>query len=289
MPALTHRSHDVRAFLWACELDVAVRKPGNVSVASPGHGMAADMFVAAAQAAAEPLFARDASVGARIEHAVIAAYRAAGCNTSLGILLLCAPIAAARERSPSARSASTLRRAVEDVLSTLDVDDARATYRAIVHANPGGLGRVADHDVRDPPRIDLRAAMREAADRDSIARQYANGFADIFDAGLPRFDAASVSIRDAVLSVYLAFLTRLPDSHVMRKLGDDAARSLMDDASRWRERHPGPPTTDAHALAQWDDELKDRGVNPGTSADLTVATAFVAACLHPALTDTPLR
>ncbi len=32
------------AFLRACELDVAVRKPGNVSDASPGHGMHAALF-----------------------------------------------------------------------------------------------------------------------------------------------------------------------------------------------------------------------------------------------------
>ncbi len=38
-------------FLQACWLDVAVRKPGNVSLASAGHRMQADMFLASAQAA----------------------------------------------------------------------------------------------------------------------------------------------------------------------------------------------------------------------------------------------
>ncbi|MBU6260903.1 MAG: triphosphoribosyl-dephospho-CoA synthase, partial [Burkholderiales bacterium] len=54
------------AFLRACELDVAVRKPGNVSRASPGHGMTAELFVASARAAAGPLFERGAGVGRRI-------------------------------------------------------------------------------------------------------------------------------------------------------------------------------------------------------------------------------
>jgi len=39
-----------RAYLWACALDVVVRKPGNVSVASPGHGMVAEQFVTSATA-----------------------------------------------------------------------------------------------------------------------------------------------------------------------------------------------------------------------------------------------
>ncbi|MGE8472213.1 MAG: triphosphoribosyl-dephospho-CoA synthase, partial [Paraburkholderia hospita] len=36
-------------------------------------------------------------------------------------------------------------------------------------------------------------------------------------------------------------------------------------------------------LAAWDNTLKRGGINPGTSADLTVATLFAAACLDPSL------
>ena len=49
-------AHARACFLRACELDVAVRKPGNVSRASPGHGMRAELFIASAQATAEALF-----------------------------------------------------------------------------------------------------------------------------------------------------------------------------------------------------------------------------------------
>jgi triphosphoribosyl-dephospho-CoA synthase len=90
--------HAKAAFLAACRLDVAVRKPGNVSVASPGHGMRAGQFIASAAAAAGPLFEPGAPVGRRIEQAVQASWSQAGCNTNLGIVLLCAPIAVAVER-----------------------------------------------------------------------------------------------------------------------------------------------------------------------------------------------
>ena len=49
--------------------------------------------------------------------------------------------------------------------------------------HPGGLGRVEREDVHQPPSLDLRSAMALAADRDSIARQYDNGFADLFELG----------------------------------------------------------------------------------------------------------
>ena len=101
---MTRKEHARACFLRACELDVAVRKPGNVSLASPGHGMHAAMFIASAEAAAGPLFEPGARVGERIEAAVAATWAVAGCNTNLGILLLCAPIAKAVEMSPEART-----------------------------------------------------------------------------------------------------------------------------------------------------------------------------------------
>ena len=167
---MTRTEHACACFLRACELDVAVRKPGNVSLASPGHGMQAAMFIASAQAAAGPLFEAGARVGERIEAAVSATWAVAGCNTNLGILLLCAPIAKAVEMRPDAREPAALQAAINAVLADLDVKDAAAAYRAIARANPGGLGSAPSQDVQQPPSVDLRAAMALAAPRDSIAR-----------------------------------------------------------------------------------------------------------------------
>ena len=58
------------------DIDVAVRKPGNVSLASAGHRMQADMFLASAQAAVGPLFAPGERVGDRIEGAMAATWAA---------------------------------------------------------------------------------------------------------------------------------------------------------------------------------------------------------------------
>lgn len=275
-------------FLHACRLDVAVRKPGNVSVVAPGHGMDAQMFVASAQAAAAPLFEAGARVGPRIEAAMAASRAAAGCNTNLGIVLLCAPIAAAVERTQWPASAQPLRAAVEAVLADLDVADARAAFRAIVLADPGGLGHAPEQDVRAVPDIDLRAAMALAAARDRIAAQYANGYADLFELALPALQPGFTPMRlkadlqtDAataacVQRVYLLLLGVMPDSHIVRKHGESVAHTVMRSAQAWRTRVM--PEADP-AFAAWDQSLKARGINPGTSADLTVATLLLAGLL----------
>lgn len=277
-------------FLHACWLDVAVRKPGNVSMVSPGHGMDAERFIASAQAAAAPLFEAGARVGPRIEAAVAASLATAGCNTNLGIVLLCAPIAAAVERVDALGSAQALRAAVEAVLADLDQADAHAAYRAIALASPGGLGHAPAQDVHAVPSVDLRAAMALAAARDRIAAQYANGYTDLFELALPALKSGftptpvnGTSSADAhtatrVQSAYLLLLATVADSHIVRKHGESVAQTVMRSAQAWLARKA--PERDPE-FAAWDESLKAQGINPGTTADLTVAALLLAAVLAP--------
>ena len=283
------------AFLDACRLDVETAKPGNVSIASAGYGMTAAQFVASADAAVDALFAPGAKVGARILDAVSRTHEVAGCNTNLGIVLLIAPLAASLDRiDPGDDGAAPLapaawRAAAEKVLAQLDVDDARAAYRAIALANPGGLGDPPEQSVHATPTVSLRQAMALAAERDSIARQYANGFADVFGAGLAAVREAPAHRPSlATLNAYLAFLGGWPDSHIVRKHGLALAQSVtlaaLEHHMRLRHALAQHHAIEAAALDAWDAHLKARAVNPGTSADLTVATLFVAAlCGLPAL------
>jgi triphosphoribosyl-dephospho-CoA synthase len=280
--ALSERARG--AFLQACALDVAVRKPGNVSADSPGHGMQASQFIASAQAAAGPLFSSGASVGARIEGAVAATLAVAGCNTNLGIVLLCAPLARLVDLEPRLPDDDDAWRAgLTRVLAALDVDDAAAAYRAISAAQPGGLGRSDAQDVREPPTVTLLQAMRIAAPRDRIARQYADRYADLFETGLSALSAAGCGSQDrsvstsAVQALYLAFLGRFPDSHIVRKHGAALAQDVTNEARLWLSRaESGEIVADDPAFAAWDASLKARGLNPGTSADLTVASLCLA-------------
>ena len=174
-------------FLRACAWDVAVRKPGNVSRHSAGHRMQAQMFLDSAQACAGTLCVPGATVGARIEGAVRATQAAVGCNTNLGIVLLCAPSALAFEAVVATGQPVTttaLRQAWHEVMAALTVADAAQAYRAIALAQPGGLGDVPEQDVHQAPSLNLRAAMALAASRDRIAAQYRDAGAGLFDIGL---------------------------------------------------------------------------------------------------------
>jgi triphosphoribosyl-dephospho-CoA synthase len=262
---------------WACRLDVQAAKPGNVSIAHPGHGMRAEDFLTSAEAIVAPLSAPSCRIGERIAAAVDATWDRVGMNTNLGIVLLAAPLAQA---ALTARPGETLERATGRVLAELDVDDAVPVFRTIVRANPAGLGEVDRHDVRGPVQSTLREAMQAAAHRDTIARQYANGFADVFGFGVPRFLTALErhgSEEHATVSCYLAWLVRFPDTHIARKHGSDVARQVSGEAVRLESAvNAGEDATVTAALDAWDASLKARGINPGTSADLTVASLLAA-------------
>jgi len=262
------------AFTAACRDEIEAPKPGNVHVFADGHRMTAAQFLRSAEAASARLCAPGRRVGARILHAVEATAAAVGTNTNLGIILSCAPLAAAAERG-----SRDLREALTDVLDELDVEDAALAYRAIVLAAPGGLGRAARHDVHEPAMVTLKEAMAAAAERDRIARQYVTAFADVFELGEPILAAALVRAPEptwATLTVYLGFLSAFPDTHIARKHGAAIAEQVRLRAGTFSDRlAAGEHTTQLRdALLAWDAELKAKGINPGTIADLTVATLF---------------
>lgn len=261
------------AFIAACETELDAPKPGNVHVFAGGHGMEAEDFVASARAAAPFIAQAGASIGQRILGAVEATLAVAGQNTNLGIVLLCAPLAAAAE------SAEAADKALETVLEALNIEDAELAFRAIALASPGGLGKADQHDVRQPAAINLLEAMRHAAGRDMVAAQYANQFDDVLTLGLPllRENLARWSEpRWATLSVYLEFLGSFPDSHIVRKYGPAVARKVQAEAAGLAQllAATDQPELLLPALLAFDATLKTARLNPGTSADLTVATLF---------------
>jgi triphosphoribosyl-dephospho-CoA synthase len=135
--------------------------------------------------------------------------------------------------------------------------------------------------VNAPVTATLREAMAEAADRDRIAHQYVTDYADIFLLGLPALETARQRHSDArwsTLAVYLTFLAALLDTHIMRKFDGATAEAVRREAADWRNAFAtaDDPNRIADELLTWDATLKSRGINPGTSADLTVATLFAS-------------
>ena len=272
----------VAAAVWrACIDEIEAPKPGNVSVASAGHGMTAEDFVASARCTADVLGAPGLTLGERVLGSIEATHAATGCNTNLGIVLLCAPLAqAALERG----RARTLRLSLARVLAAASIEDTERVFAAIRLAAPAGLGESARHDVRAPAAAPLVAVMREAAHRDRVARQYASCFEDIFGLGLEVLDRSRRRWPgpQAVVAVHLEFLARFKDSHIERKLGAVAAEGVRLEALRFLESLEASqsPEMNIDDLTRFDRSLKSRRINPGTSADLTVATLLAGYLPH---------
>lgn len=282
------------AFEAACLAELRAVKPGNVFVGSEGHGMTVLDFTRSAAAAAPALVAPAAGVGARLLAAVRATHDAVGQNTNLGILLLTAPLVEAVLARPEA---TVLEAAVSDVLRASTIEDARLAYAAIRLASPGGLGHAGTQDVADEPSCTLLEVMTLAADRDRIAWNYAHGLTDVLATGRARLrELAKRSWPPSwiVTGVYLGFLGTIPDTHVERKHGVERARAVRHRAALLDADllAAAEPTAMLAPLLALDREFKRAGINPGTSADLTVATllteTLVTGC-NPAIDEAPIN
>jgi triphosphoribosyl-dephospho-CoA synthase len=206
--------------------------------------------------------------------AAVAATRAAvETNTNLGMLLLIAPLAAATSERPIAQG-------VAEVLQALTVEDAIHVYAAIRLAQPGGLGRVDEADVHsaDAPTITLRQAMALAADRDLVARQYVNDFAEVYWTA-DRIAAALVDLPlgEAIVRGYLELLVEHPDSLVARKCGAAVASEVSAGAATVLGAIAQGEETYQTYRAEFDFWLRADGHrrNPGTSADIIAAALFL--------------
>jgi len=258
----------------ACILEVTARKPGNVHRFADFHDLCYLDFLLSARAIAKPLDrARQVGIGRTVLDCVRATKQFVKTNTNLGMILLLAPFSAVPEDGD-------LREGVIRVIQATTVDDARYVYEAIRLAMPGGIGQVDDQDISTAPTMTLLETMRLAADRDSVARQYANGFSEVFDVTLPLLRTSIESGQDcetAIISAYLATLAKIPDSLIARKIGQEEARSVSLRARAILDAGWPDEPAKAHCR-EFDTWLRTGGHsrNPGSTADLVAAALFAA-------------
>ncbi len=257
--------------------EVTSLKPGNVSRFSEGHGMTVDDFIKSAELTSPILCDPTLSVGERVLEGVRVTMSGVGCNTNLGMLMLFAPLLRAAELGMG-----SLQSNLGVVLRELDVKDTSCIFEAIHHANPGGLGESEKYDVNK--KLDagttIQKAMAEAKNRDLIAKQYVTGFIDILSLGFICIEDFAVrwnSVEWAAVACYIGFMAEFPDSHIRRKFGLEVAEKIKIKAVPIAEafQKNNSPEDGAEMLKKFDRELKNKGANPGTSADLTAASLLV--------------
>jgi triphosphoribosyl-dephospho-CoA synthase len=258
----------------ACLLEVLAAKPGNVHRGSDFDDATFGDFVLAGQALA-PVMERapHERLGQTVLNAVQATRAVTATNVNLGIILLLAPLACiARDEAWPA--------GLPHILEHLTADDARDVYEAINIAQPSGMGKVHEADLAAAPPSDLLAAMKLAAERDTIARQYTNNFYEIATIVLPMLleNLRKLPTLSAIVRTHIEVLAALPDTLIARKCGNLIAAQATEWAGEVLAAAERSTEEYYHALADLDFWLRADGRkrNPGTTADLICAALFLA-------------
>ncbi len=217
-------------------------------------------------------------VGQTVLDGVITTHHAVATNTNLGTLLLFAPLAAAMAKPQPHK----LQKNLATLLATLTPTDTRLVYQAIRLTGTDSLDSVPAADISDPPPSDLNLleAMKLAENYDLIARQYSNGFQQIFTEVVPALLLAlqnNLTLADAIVHTQIQLLATYPDSLIARKCGAQTAQEASDRAAEVLAT--GSPGEAAYAteLTNFDFWLRSdkHRRNPGTTADMIAAGLFI--------------
>ncbi len=250
-------------------------KPGNVDRHHNHDDLRFEQFVAGAVGAREGLdrAAAGAPVGDAFERAVAGMSNQTGGNTQFGAVLLLVPLVRA------AAAGDLTAEGARAVVDATGVEDAVGFYSAFEHV---------DVAVEDPPEelalpdvrqgedaapalrergLTLADVMAESAPGDGIAREYTDGFERTFRTA-DRIRDGSGPVTDRAADAYLAALAEAVDSFVVTTHDRETAEEVQQRARAARNGEEDP-----EELA---DELVERGVNPGTTADLVAGGLFVA-------------
>ncbi|MFC7175716.1 triphosphoribosyl-dephospho-CoA synthase [Halosegnis marinus] len=268
------RTHAENAEL-ALLLEVAgTPKPGNVDRARDHEDLRFEHFLAGAVGSAAGLRAAEsgAPVGEAFEAAVAGMSDQRGGNTQFGCLLLLVPLVRAAAAGDLSEEGV---RAVCDATTTAD---AAGFYRAFEHV---------DVAVADPPEGTNALDVRRGADAvpeleargltlaDVMARSEGDGNAREWREGFPRTFREAERILDddgpapdRGARAFLRLLAEREDGFVRTTSGPEAAREARERARACLDGEEDPET-----LAG---EFVERGINPGTTADITCAALYVA-------------
>ncbi|WP_254530382.1 triphosphoribosyl-dephospho-CoA synthase [Natrinema gelatinilyticum] len=274
------RSPEANAEL-ALLLEVAgTPKPGNVDRHRDLPDLRFDHFLAGAVGARDglELAANGAAIGPAFERAVEGMSAQKGGNTQFGSLLLLVPLVRAARAEVSQPVA-------EAVVRDTTVSDAAAFYRAFEYVDvavPDPPAAMAALDVRRGkdaiPALEERGlTLYDVLDRsvpgDDVAREWVRGFDRSF-AAAERLAETDGSVSNRTAAVFLSLLAERPDTLVTTRHDGATAQAVTDRAAGLIEEDA--LETNPAAVESFADDLVARGINPGTTADITAAGLFIA-------------
>jgi len=296
--------HISQCFQLAILLEVSAEKPGNVNLMSSFEGTTCQHFLASAIAAGPSL--REAAFrGAKVAEGKLGVSEVglgqlikscatnvkewqSGGNTILGTIMLLMPMAAASGMTATGKSFqldfSVLRRNIDFTIKATTALDSVHLYEAVGIADPSGLNKVPDLDVKDPQskerlleeNVTLFEIFRLASAYDDICAEWVSGYAITFDLAYPYLmeQLKSKPLNSAIVHTFLKVLSKHPDTFIARKVGKEKAAEVSSEAKEILELGGLETSKGKTKLKEFDMKLRStqNKCNPGTTADLTAAT-----------------
>ncbi|MGZ4931339.1 MAG: triphosphoribosyl-dephospho-CoA synthase [Halobacteriota archaeon] len=255
----------------------ATPKPGNVDRTHSFEDLQYEHFLASA-VGISPVLRQAASqqdqIGRLILNAVKAStqWQKAG-NCHFGAILLLVPLCVAAGQSDSL---DQLKSRATYVVANTSCSDAVQFYKSFQCFHV----RVNEHaalDVYDPAssqmisdkNLTLYKIMQASSHNDTIAAEWTEGFPRTFYGAqlIKQYADSGLNPNDAIIRLFLTLLSKFPDTHVRKKWGENIAREISKKARLVLEY--GDP-------ADFDEDLIERQINPGTTADLVIGSLFIA-------------
>jgi triphosphoribosyl-dephospho-CoA synthase len=271
---------------WAIVQEATAIKAGNVHPKARFEDMDYAAMIVAGEAIGKAIDRGvDSTLGPLVLECTLAMLDAVGTNTSLGTILLLAPLIRC-ERLHGRKILTDMlledacgdpvRRALAETTAT----DCACIYRAIAASKPGGMGVSDTMDVLGPPPDSIVAAMCLAAPYDDVARQYCHGYPEVvrYAKLLLSPEFLAMSLTDAIRYLQVVILSERVDSLIARKCGPSVGLEVQSMAtSLLQSSHYGSEFFEMRWQAL-DTFLRCDGHrrNPGTTADLIAAALFMA-------------
>ncbi len=233
-----------------------------------------------------------------------------GGNTHLGVSLLFIPLAASAGKTyveDDKIDAKNLRKNLELIMRSTTPRDAAMVYDAILMVSSveelGKMKDVKSPDLYDESakrrllenKISLHEVMRESSKFDDDAKELVTGMRTSFEIGYPtiiKVFRETGDINIATVHTFLTILSKSPDTFIARKIGLKEEVYITEAVmvgrkkSKWISETAesilklgGLKTKEGRRALYGFDRLLHRAggeLNPGTSADLTAASLFIA-------------
>ena len=211
-------------------------------------------------------------------------------NTNLGVVMLLMPLTAAAGATLAREGKidmKNLRKNLSEILKSTTYEDALNVYDAILIAEPGGLGDLAELDVKDEKsrkrirekQISLYEIMKTSSEWDGISKEWVTDMRITFESGYPlikRLYEKTKNVNTATVQTFLEILSKYPDTFVQRIHGKKIAKKISEKAKTIVERGGMLTSTGGAFVAKFDEELRKKDINPGTTADLVASSLMLA-------------